>query len=325
MMVLVAVSGASFAAGKDVTAVIATMRGKLEVRAANSKSWSSGKPGQFLYEGDTVRTGRGSRAVISFVNGIETRMNSNSTFSVGTQDISAKGQGTAITMAIGKVWTKILRPKTKFAIHTPVAVCSVRGTEYETGVDENGRTEVKVFSGDVEVSNEYGSTHVTKDTKNTTEPGSAPSAPAPMTSEEKPTWQEELKNTGTMKIELAKDAVLVNEVVDAVLSVYDSAGTKNVKYKDKIDLSSDNSALAFSDATKEKWSAALRQAPVDGELKFRVKFTAAGAANVSAAGETLGVAMARLEAKLPQSKSLKLKVRTADGKDKELLLRFKAK
>ncbi len=47
---------------------------------------------------------------------------------------------------------KKLKPNTKFEIHTPTSVTSVRGTEYELNVEDDGTTTVIVLDGEVEFS-----------------------------------------------------------------------------------------------------------------------------------------------------------------------------
>lgn len=47
---------------------------------------------------------------------------------------------------------KKLKPKTRFEVHTPIAVIAVRGTEFELKVEDDGTTILNVFDGEVEFS-----------------------------------------------------------------------------------------------------------------------------------------------------------------------------
>jgi len=47
---------------------------------------------------------------------------------------------------------KKLKPKTKFEMHTWTTVSSIRGTEYELNVEDDGTTTVVVLDGEVEFS-----------------------------------------------------------------------------------------------------------------------------------------------------------------------------
>ena len=316
----------SYSAG-GVSAVVTFTKGKVSVLKPGTKTWEALKTGQFVYQGDTVRTGPASRAGITYTGGIENRLNANTTFKVEPEELANTGEGNKIQMLFGKVWTKILRKGTKFQIHTPVAVCSVRGTEYETDVSDNGHTDVKVYDGVVEFSNEFGSKNIDKNSKSSCDAGSPPADPQPMSSGDKDSWQDEMNTTGAIKLESAGD-LTVGGAQDGTLTVLDKKGKTDDKYAKKITITSDNQAVSFSPAGAESWAGKLEAEPAAGIIAFRVKLTgAAGAAGVSvtAAGDGLGATMLSLNVKTVQVKNLKVKLKTGDGKDKELLLKFKAK
>lgn len=310
---------------KGVSAIIALVKGKVLLQTKGSKSWLAARNGQFMRKGDALKTGPASKAGVVFANGIESRLNSNTAFRIEEENISAKGKGwDTIRMRIGKIWIKTLKQGVRFNIKTPIAVCAIRGTEYETGVEKNGRTEVKVFSGTVEISNEFGSVEVDKDSKSSVDPGAAPAQPTPLGKSDKPVWQEEAKSSGKIDISLASNSLIVNEIVEGKLTVLDANGTKNNSFKGKIELASDNTVLNFSESGSEKWAASLELEFQGAEAKFKLKsLAAASSIKLSATNETLGASMLNIESRLPSAKVLKLKIKNQEGNEKEFMLKFK--
>jgi len=309
-----------------VSAVVTYAKGKVQVLPAGSKTWGNLKMGQFVYEGDTVRTGPASRAGITYTGGIENRLNANTTFKVMPEEQAGKGEGNKIEMLFGRIWTKILKKGTKFEIHTPVAVCSVRGTEYETDVENNGHTDVKVYEGVVQLSNEYGSKNVSKNSKCSVSAGSPPAEPTPMGGGEKENWQDEMNASGSLKLE-TDGALEAGKANDGTVTVLDKKGVTDEKYSKKLTLSSDNTSVNFSPAGSEAWAAKLEAVPSAGKLGFKVKFSGApgaGSFNITVAGEDLGASVLKISARTASEKKLKVKIKTDDGKEKELHLKFKA-
>ena len=226
---------AQAAKSKPVSAVVAFVKGKLQVQPAGSKDWHALASGQFVNEGDTLKTGPASRASIVFAGGIETRLNSNSTFRIEEQGVD-KASNASIIMSIGQVWTKILRKGTKFDVHTPVAVCSVRGTEYETDVNEHGDTDLKVFEGEVDFHNNYGHRYVKKDSKCSAHAGAAPGTPEPMGDKDKDNWHYEAGSSTTSKTALEVLTVNLAPEKDLTVKIKDEKGKPQellLKFKPK--------------------------------------------------------------------------------------------
>ncbi|MFN3550681.1 MAG: FecR domain-containing protein [Endomicrobiia bacterium] len=74
---------------------------------------------------------------------------------------------------------KKLKPKTKFEVHTPTSVIGVRGTKYEIEVENDGTTTVKVFDGEIELSDKKmrKTVLVKKKQKSVVKPNSIPLEP----------------------------------------------------------------------------------------------------------------------------------------------------
>ena len=314
--------------GGKVAAVISYVRGRVNIKRPSSKVWVSAKSGSFLYEGDEIRTRTRSRAVVTFNNGVETKLYSNTRFTVQAKEITKKKKpGNSIKIAFGRIWTRVLKQKTKFDIHTPVATISVRGTKYETNVAaKGGRTTVKVFSGVVEMGNKFGKVKITKDSKSSCDAGSAPMPPAEMTKDDVPTWQDadELKTSGTLDMELKSEDALTDEAVEGKVIVNDSDGKIDKAFKSEISVGADSKDAELSlDGTS--WSSSVKSKPSDGVLVFYVKAKSKGTVNVSASADGVGGSMVSFEVKLIPKKNLKINIQDSEGNKKELLLKFKAK
>lgn len=322
---IAAFAASVYAAKSDVSGVVSKIIGSVQIKRAGSAAFIGAKVGDFVYSGDSVKTLPRSRALISFTNGVEARLHANTNFTVSGKDQARKSDTTSIKMGVGKLWTKVLRQKTKFDIHTPVATISVRGTEYETSVGDKGDTTLKVFDGEVECGNEYGTARVRKGQMNNTGAGGPPGEPKDMGEGDKDNWQDEVKSAGSIKIELAKSEAKLNESVDGKLTVNDSNSKKNTAYAKELKLTCDNSSVVFAAAGGDQWSSSLNLKPSQGEASFKVKASAGGTMNISATGDELGASMAVLDVKLPPKKDLRIKMKGEDGSEKEFILKFKAK
>lgn len=185
-------------AKKDpVAAVITQVKGKVEVLRSGEKKWATGKIGIFLYQGDRIRTGVKSSAVIIFSNGAEIIINQSTEFKLETSEIGLRRGRDKIRIKRGQVSCAVRARLgiTEFSIQTPVATVAVRGTKFSTKVEEDGDTSVFVIDGIVSVENEFGSVKVRKNQITEISTGKAPEPPRPATEDEIKThtdWQKDI-------------------------------------------------------------------------------------------------------------------------------------
>lgn len=322
-VLLLAEAGAAGAAGRGVSAVATFTKGKVQVQAPGSQEWRDLRVGQFIFEGDTLRTGPLSRAGIAFTGGIENRLNANTTIRVQPPELAQHGEGSNVQMVLGKVWSRLLRKGAKFRVHTPISVCTVRGTEFETTVMPNGSTFVKVYEGVVEFSSEYGSRMLNKNTKSSCEPGGAPAAPAVMIGDDRDTWQNETSAGGSLRIE-AGAVMAAGIVIDGVVTVYDAGGGIDGRYGENIHISSEGDALLFAPSVGGAWAAAFDGVPRDGVLSFRAMPARPleGPVCLTAAATGRDAGLAVLQPAQSSVKKLRVQIVTEDGTEKELTLTF---
>ena len=135
---------------------ITSLKGRLEIKKKESRSWVAAAPGMEVFYGDAIRTGDASEGVITLVDESFIKVHANSQIVMNTI-ISPLEKKNSVLMFFGRVWSKISRKamhRKLFEVQTPTAVCGVRGTDFETGAYEDGTTLVQVNSGEVAIDNE---------------------------------------------------------------------------------------------------------------------------------------------------------------------------
>ena len=123
-------------------AILSSLSGTVEIQAGDSSFWRKAIPKIFLKEGDKIRTGKRSRATLLFETGSRTQISADTTLAW-----SSLAAPVSLNQTAGKTRHKIAKLGRGFQLRTPTAVCSVRGTEFEVGVGENGNTDLNVFEG----------------------------------------------------------------------------------------------------------------------------------------------------------------------------------
>lgn len=186
---------------QNVTAVVVTIQGTLLVKSAGSPKFVPAKRGQFLYEGDVIKTDKNSMAAITFASGVSLKINKNTELMITPRQIGKIEE--EVNMKRGQVFSKVMRRGSHFAVKTPVAVAAVRGTEYDVDLDGNsGR--ISVLNGNVWVSNAYGNVNVGAGQFCNVNAGEAPGQPQEMSSEDIPQWQNQVRADDKEVQELAR-------------------------------------------------------------------------------------------------------------------------
>jgi len=145
-------------------ATITPYWGTVEIQTAQGNTWVSAVAGLALSNGDRIRTGANSKAIINFSDGSYITLYSNSSYKIGS------GEETTIwDILSGKCFAKWLKQEIekKFKVRTPSAVTSVRGTEFTVEVAEDNATTVTVFEGMVDVQDRTSGSNVTIATNQT--------------------------------------------------------------------------------------------------------------------------------------------------------------
>ncbi|MDI6739816.1 MAG: FecR family protein [Candidatus Edwardsbacteria bacterium] len=146
-LLLLNVSGATVF-GQDTTATLILFIGDCYVWHHNKTEEAD--IGQALYAGDSIRTGKDSRAELNFSDGTVVRLGDNTRFFIRENSSDRSFQ-----LLWGKFWAKVVKlaEKSKFEVESPTAVAGVRGTVFKVEVDKDSTSRVAVEEGMVEVTN----------------------------------------------------------------------------------------------------------------------------------------------------------------------------
>lgn len=138
------------AAKTPFRAVVTKLRGKAFVQTQEGAPWQKCYVSMVLDENAKVKTNRWSKATIMLSDRSKIQVKGNSQIklsSLSEEDRIVEQEKGKSIFRIAKLWRG-----RKFRCKTPVAVCSVRGTEFAVEVGDDNLSTFKVFSGLVNVS-----------------------------------------------------------------------------------------------------------------------------------------------------------------------------
>jgi hypothetical protein len=152
-----------------IAATLAILNSDITAQKGNT-DFAPALDGDLLASGDVVKSSEAGRAVLTFFDGSILTVDTGAVVKVTTLNHLANGgiQAT-IEQTLGRTWasvTKLSTPDSKFEIKTPTSTAAVRGTAFETIVEQrpDGTTQVtyKTYEGEVLVTaNAGGQTTVT--------------------------------------------------------------------------------------------------------------------------------------------------------------------
>ena len=112
-----------------------------------------GRDGDLLQQGDVIRTGDESHAVLTFYDGSTVEVEPNSELIVETLAASTAGDLVMeMRQDFGRTWhvvSRSLTPNSKYEIRTPTSTATVRGTAFLVSVDPNGASNIATTDGTV--------------------------------------------------------------------------------------------------------------------------------------------------------------------------------
>lgn len=179
-----------FPRDRGLSAAVAATLAILNTDITAQKGGSDFAPaldGELLGTGDVVKSSQNGRAVLTFFDGSTLTVETGSIVKV-TQLNKLDNGGIQLTIeqTLGRTWASVAKLKTpdsKFEVKTPTSTASVRGTAFETIVEQrpDGTTSVTYKADDglvVVTANAGGTTNVTANTQ-VTVPQDQPAPPAP--------------------------------------------------------------------------------------------------------------------------------------------------
>ncbi|MFH1368668.1 MAG: FecR family protein [Elusimicrobiota bacterium] len=153
LALIIALSGWAYAAR------VTTILGKPSITKGGTNQAKEAVKGMSLYDADKVRCDAKSKADIVLDNGHRIKVWPKSEISLD----KIKGKETTIKLLAGRIRAivKKLSGNQKFSIKTPVAVCSVRGTDFAVELGDNNQVKIEVYEGVVTAKEETTGSEVT--------------------------------------------------------------------------------------------------------------------------------------------------------------------
>ncbi len=199
--------------------VLTSTEGKVLFLKNGSYTWAQVSRGQVLAPGDQLKTATGATAIVGFDDGTTVSLSPSTSFTL--QESNSAASELKLTVGSLKAWiSKSLNRR--FAVRTPTAVCSVRGTEFEIGVTQQGDTNVQMLGGLLAVADMDGNEVLLKDNQSITVTaeglGRVGDSGAPNT----PGAQEKAKETAKREVglQMSKEEVQAAAAEESKLAEY---------------------------------------------------------------------------------------------------------
>jgi len=155
----------------QTNSVLIAAEGRVEV-AHGAGVWVAGQVNDLLRSGDRLRTGARSRATVRLSDLSVLRVDELTTIEIRPPRASAAAG--SFEQRSGATYFFNRERPTEVQFRTPVASGAIRGTEFNLRVGDNGRTEVTLLDGIVDLNNQSGSVTLTNGEQGIVEPGQAP-------------------------------------------------------------------------------------------------------------------------------------------------------
>ncbi|MBA3052425.1 MAG: FecR family protein [Candidatus Omnitrophota bacterium] len=318
-LLLFVISYPSPASDASPLAVISKMEGSVSLMSAASKSavsgaasgekWRKAGTGDFLFQGDRIKTAKKSRAVINFISGIEIEVNEETEFVIKLSEKQGDRRE-EMDMILGEILSKV-RKGADYSVRTPQAVTAVRGTKF--GVRASGNiTEVYVFEGMVDVFNSYGKILCKEGEKTSVGAGASPSPPAQLEKEDmskKSLW------TGKQKQELDVEMELKSEKGFIAGLPVEVSLKAPAQYDGKIDVKTSSKDFELSAAGK-KWRGAARFKMSGGALTFYCRKKRPGPGVMTIDNDDIKTLITAVN--FDEAKEKKLKLKLDDGREMDI-------
>ncbi len=139
--------------------------GRVKKRALSNEEWMNATKNSDVLSGDRVRTYQRSRAELELLELDVVRMAPETIIDVVKlyEETKQKVKETTLTVEKGDIWAKVKKKNenVKFNISAPVAVAAITGTVLRMGVQSDSTTELKVYNGEVRITNAPEKTNLT--------------------------------------------------------------------------------------------------------------------------------------------------------------------
>ncbi|BCA53223.1 hypothetical protein W02_03630 [Nitrospira sp. KM1] len=155
-----------------------------------------GKGNVPLYEGDIIQTDGTSQALIEFKEGIQVALNESTSLKLLSRWEKDKPTTRILRLKQGEVWAKTSGGPKLFEVETPVATASVKETEFNLKVQEDGQSILTVIEGVVQFGTPFGTCPIKTETISYGVRGKKCTKPAPTDVKAAKSWTETVRAAG---------------------------------------------------------------------------------------------------------------------------------
>jgi hypothetical protein len=152
--------------------LLLSIAGTVEIAPAGTPSWSPGHANQILHNGDQLRSGKNSRAILRLSDQSVFRVYELTTMTIGPAPKAGQNQVIEVKSGAAYFFNRDKPNQTQF--QTPSSSGAIRGTEFNLAVAEDGSTTLSLLDGQVDLSNHQGSIQVESGEQAVVEVGKAP-------------------------------------------------------------------------------------------------------------------------------------------------------
>jgi len=136
---------------------VVSLQGVVEYQASLGAAWQPVRINQKLLPGHSLRTGPHSRAALLLDDNTQVRLHEKTVLVIQAVEAKPLSAGqTKFRQLLGRAWVQSKTPPRQLIWQTPTAVAGLRGTDWEMQVGEDGSSLLSVFSGEVDLSNDFG-------------------------------------------------------------------------------------------------------------------------------------------------------------------------
>jgi Flp pilus assembly protein TadD len=156
--------------------LILSAEGKVEVAIKGKTAWAAGTTNQVLHPGDRIRTGLRSRATLRWSDLSVLRVDQLTTMEIAPPE--KPGGKAELDLKSGASYLFSREKPSEIQFRTPAGSGAIRGTEFNLAVAENGRTEMTLLDGAVDLKNDRGAITLKGGEQGTVEPNQPPAKTA---------------------------------------------------------------------------------------------------------------------------------------------------
>jgi len=148
------------------------MEGTVQTARARTANWRAAQTNEALAALDRVRTREQSRAALRLIDRSLFRLGELSELTVEPMESAAAPARVGLARGL-MLFLHRGRPR-DVELRTRAVSAAIRGTEFHVSVDDNGRTVLTLFDGEVELSNPQGTLRLVSGEQGTVDPGQPP-------------------------------------------------------------------------------------------------------------------------------------------------------